>query len=121
MTSDVTKRVRGWLIGCSLVLALAAGLFVLRAAGQQGAKAAPFSLSPDQVIACVKTASAAKAGNVRELEAEKEKGKLVCEVAILAQDGKTYEVVVDVSDNSVVEIEEDDDDDDDDDDNDNKR
>ena len=117
MTRSMTRRTRGWLIVCSL--ALAAGLFVMKAAGQQGAKSAPVSLTAEQVIASVKTAAAAKPGNVLELEAEREGGKLVCEVEILAGDGKKYEVVVDVANNSVVEIEEEDDDDDDDDDDDN--
>ena len=116
MTRSVTRRTGGWLIVCSL--ALAAGLFAAKVAGQQGAKQPPVGLTAEQVIASVKTAAAAKPGNVLELEAEKEGGKLVCEVEILAQDGKTYEVVVDVANNSVVEIEEDDDDHDD---NDNRR
>jgi hypothetical protein len=117
MARIMTRRTRGWLIFCSL--ALAAGLFVMRAAGQhqQGAKQGPAGLTAEQVIASVKTAAAAKPGSVLELEAERERGKLVCEVEILAEDGKKYEVVVDVANNSVAEIEEEDDDDDDDDDN----
>jgi hypothetical protein len=121
MTRGLTRLTRGWLIGCSFVLALAAGLFVMKAAGRQGTKPAPVSLSAEQVVASVRTAVAAKPGNVRGLEAEQERGKVVCEIEILAGDGKTYEVVVDVANDSVVEIEEEDDDDDDDDDDDNKR
>ena len=100
-----------------VALTLVAGLFGMRAVGQ-GAKRAKVSLPPGQAIAAITTAVAAKPGNVRGLEVESEKGKLVCEVEILAEDGKTYEVVVDVATNTVVEVEDEDDDDDDDDDDD---
>ena len=46
------------------------------------------------------------------MEAENEGGKITCEVEILAPDGKTYEVEMDVATNKVIEIEVDDDSDD---------
>ncbi len=61
------------------------------------------------MIASIKTAVAAKPGNVRAVEVENEGGKTICEVEILAQDGKTYEVEVDVATNTVVEVEADND------------
>ena len=113
----MTKRVRVLLFGCLVAATLTAGLFGMKARGQNN-RNGKVSLTAVQVISSVTTAVTAKPGNVLELEAESEKGKLLCEVEILAQDGKTYEVVVDVNSNTVVEVEEEDDDDDDDDDND---
>jgi len=46
---------------------------------------------------------------VRAVEAESEGDKVLCEVEILAQDGKTYEIEVDVATNAVTEVEEDND------------
>ena len=105
-----TKRFGGLTLGCLIALMLAAGGLGMRAEGQ-GAKESKASLSADQAVACVRTAAASKPGNVRAMEAEVEGGKVVCEVEILAPDGKTYEVVVDVTSNAVVEVEEDDDND----------
>ncbi|MDQ3753901.1 MAG: hypothetical protein M3371_04125 [Acidobacteriota bacterium] len=68
------------------------------------------------MIASIRTAVAAKPGNVREVEIENEGDKTLCEVEILAQDGKTYEVEIDVATNTVVEVETDDDADEDEDD-----
>jgi len=99
---------------CLVVMVFAINGLGTKAKGR--AKQDKVSIPAEQVIASIRTAVSAKSGNVLEIEAENEKGKLVCEVEILAQDGKTYEVVVDVATNSVVEIEADDDDDDDDDD-----
>lgn len=73
------------------------------------AKETKVAIPAEQVITSIRTAIAAKPGNVIEVEAEKEAGKTICEVEILAQDGKTYEVAVDVSTNTVVEVEADDD------------
>ena len=103
-----TKRL-GWLmLGCLLAFVLAAGGLGMRAEGR-GARDAKAAISADQLIACVRTAVASKPGNVRAVEAESEGDKLLCEVEILAQDGKTYEVEVDVATNAVVEVEEDND------------
>jgi len=102
-----TKRIIGSILGCLIVLALAAGLFGLfgmKAEGQ-GAKQTEAGIPAEQVIASIRTAVAAKPGDVRAVEAENEAGKVICEVEILAQDGKTYEVKVDVATNTVIEIE----------------
>ena len=63
------------------------------------------ALPAEQVIASIRTAVAAKPGNVLEIEAESEAGKSICGVVIQATDGKTYEVEVDVVANKVLEIE----------------
>ncbi|MBA3242901.1 MAG: PepSY domain-containing protein [Acidobacteria bacterium] len=118
MIRSNAKRFRGLLFGCLVAAALVAVGVGIKAAGQEK-KEAKASLSAEQVIASITTAVAAKPGNVLELEAEREKGRTLCEVEILAQDGKTYEVSVDVATNTVVEVEADEDDDDDDDDDEN--
>lgn len=63
------------------------------------------TLPKAQLDASIQTALKAKPGKVVETEAEVENGKTVCEVSILAADGKTYEVEVDVAANKVIEIE----------------
>jgi len=71
------------------------------------------ALPADQMIASIRTAVAAKPGNVLGVEAETENGKTHCDVEVLAADGKTYEVEVDVASNKVVGVELEDDKDDD--------
>jgi uncharacterized membrane protein YkoI len=44
---------------------------------------------------------------VREVEVTKEGDKTICEVEILGQDGKAYDVRVDVATNTVIKVEED--------------
>jgi uncharacterized membrane protein YkoI len=105
------RRLVGLVFGCLAALVLAAGALGMRAAGQSAAQPKA-AISADQAVACVRTAVAAKPGDVRAVEAEREGGKLVCEVEVLAQDGKTYEVVVDTATGAVIEVESDDEDDD---------
>ncbi len=98
---------------------LAVGLLGVKAGGaqqqqqqQQRAeddKDSKAALPVEQVIASIRTAVAAKPGDVLAVEAEVENGKTLCEVEILAPDRKTYEVEVDVATNTVVELEEDND------------
>lgn len=63
------------------------------------------ALPAEQVIASIRTAVAAKPGRVLEVDAESENGKTVCDVKILAADGKTYEVGVDVASNKAGTVE----------------
>ncbi len=131
MRQSRIRRVMLSLLGCAVVMMLAAvGLLGVEAGGQkkqqqqqqQRAEAdkdsddkdsedkdSKAALPVEQVIACIRTAVAAKPGDVLAVEAEVEDGKTLCEVEILAQDRKTYEVEVDVATNTVVEIEEDND------------
>lgn len=92
------------------VCAVALGIVALTGLGlkawaEQEDDDVKIALPAAQVIASIQTAVAAKAGSVLEIEAEKENGKSLCEVTILANDGKAYEVEVDVAANKVLEIE----------------
>jgi hypothetical protein len=120
MMQSGTKRIVGLTLCCLVALALAGGGFWMTAEGQ-GAKKAKPTISAEQAITSIRTAIAAKAGDLRGIEAENEGGKTFCEVEILAQDGNTYEVLVDVATNTVAKVEVDDDDDDDDDDEDDNK
>jgi hypothetical protein len=107
MMKSRTKRIAGLVLGCLVALPL--GGVRIRARGQ-GAKQTKAAIEAEQVIASIRTAIAAKPGSVRAVEVESEGGKIICEVEILAQDGKTYEVEIDVATNTVVEVEGEDDD-----------
>ncbi|MCM3902822.1 MAG: hypothetical protein ND866_14045 [Pyrinomonadaceae bacterium] len=99
--------------GSSLVFVFAVALAVFWYVTQVeggSAKKAKVAIPADQVIASIRTAIAAKPGNLLGVEVENEGGKTVCEVEILIPDGKTYEVEVDVASNTLVEVELEDDD-----------
>lgn len=66
---------------------------------------APKHLTADQAMMCIKTAVGAKAGNIRELEVKIEGNRTVCEVEMIASDGKKHEVYIDVGANKVLRIE----------------
>jgi uncharacterized membrane protein YkoI len=102
MMRSRAKRIVVPILGCSV--ALTAGIFGMKAEGQ-GAKQSKAAVPAEQVIASIRTAVAAKPGDVRAVETENENGKTICEVEVLAQDGKTYEVEVDVETNTVIEVE----------------
>ena len=74
-------------------------------AGENAAEEAKAALPVEQVIASIRTAVAQKPGRVLEVEGETERGKTLCEVLILGDDGKRYEVSVDVATNKAVEVE----------------
>jgi len=114
MMQSRTNRIVGLTLGCLVALAIVVSGFGIKVEGQ-GAKDTKAAVSAEQVIASVRTAVAAKPGNVRAVEMENKGGKTICEVKILAQDGKAYEVEVDVATNKVIEVEAEDDDDEDDD------
>jgi uncharacterized membrane protein YkoI len=102
------KQLGGLVTGCLIVLTLAVSVWIA-SAWSQNAKDSRAAVSADQAIACVRTAVTAKAGDVRSMEVDNEDGKLICEMEILAQDGKSYEVEVDVASNTVTDVEEDND------------
>ena len=108
MMQHRTKRIVGLMLGVSVALLMAVGLFGMKAEGR-GEKDSKAALPAEQVIACIRTAVANKPGDVRAVEAEKEEGKTLCEVEVVATDGKTYEIEVDAATNTVVEVEEDND------------
>jgi len=114
MRQSKIRRVTLSMLGCAVLLPAAVGLLGVEAGGRQQHRAetdtdSKAALPVEQLIASIRTAVAAKPGNVLAVEVEVEDGKTLCEVEILAQDRKTYEVEVDVATNTVVEIEEDDD------------
>lgn len=108
------KRVVAMLAGGVAALALTGG--GLKAWAEHGEKGegteAKIALPAAQIIASIRTAVAAKPGHVLEVEAESEKGKTHCDVKVVGNDGKTYEVGVDVASNKAVSVELDDDKDD---------
>jgi hypothetical protein len=104
-----TKRIVGLMLG-GLAAVLTVGSLGVKAQ-ERGEQETQVALPAEQVIASIQTAVAAKPGSVREVEAENEAGKTICEVSILAQDGKTYDVEVNAATNTVVGVEADDEDD----------
>jgi uncharacterized membrane protein YkoI len=65
---------------------------------------APKHVSAEQAIGCIKIALSAKPGNIREMEVKTESNKTVCEVEIIASDGKKFEVYVDVASGKVLRV-----------------
>lgn len=113
MKASRAKLITGSIFASLIVLALTVGVFGIKA-NPTDDKQTKVSVPAEQVIESIRTAIAAKSGNVRGVDIESEDGKVVCEISVLAADGKTYEVEVDVATNTVLEIEEDDDNDKDD-------
>ena len=56
----------------------------------------------DEAIACIRTAVAAQAGFVREVEGDDEGGKRICEVKLVDQMGKRHTLHIDVQTKQVV-------------------
>ena len=90
-------------LGC--VKDLSAGLLatlLLTTGGMLGAAPAAQSspaLTADHVIACIKTAVAAQAGLVKEVEVEYEGTQWLCEVKLVGETGKRHKLHVDVATN----------------------
>lgn len=92
------QRAKDILIGLFATLLFTAGGMVVAAHAGQITSA----LTADQAIACIRTAVSAQAGMVKEVEAEDEGGQRLCEVKIVDDTGKRYELHVDVTTNQVV-------------------
>jgi hypothetical protein len=60
------------------------------------------ALTAEEAIACIRTAVAAQAGWVKEVEGDEEKGQRRCEVKIVDETGKRHKLHVDVQTNQVV-------------------
>jgi len=67
----------------------------------------PQALAADHVVACIRTAVAAQAGLVKEVEAKYKRGQWLCEVEIVDDTGQKHELQVDVTTNTVVKAERD--------------
>ena len=65
------------------------------------------ALAADHVIACVRTASSAQAGLVREVDVKDKRGQWLCEVELVDEAGQKHELSVDVTTNQVVASERD--------------
>lgn len=89
----------------NLTIATAIALGAVSFASLSAEPRAPKHVSADQAIACIKAALAAKPGNITELEVKTERNKTVCEVELIASDGKKFEVYVDVASGKVMRIE----------------
>lgn len=80
-----------------MLIVVASGIYV-GAQNRQGRAAA----TAQQTIACINTAIAARAGLVESIDIDREGGRIVCEVEIVADNGREYNVYVDVTDNKVI-------------------
>ena len=89
--------------GLLATLLLTAGNMV----GVAHAGKTPPALAADHVVACIRTAVAAQAGLVKEVEVKYKRGQWLCEVEIVDDTGREHELRVDVSTNSVVKAERD--------------
>ncbi len=76
-----------------------------------GAEEAPIGIPAAQLVRAINSASAAKAGNIAEVEVESEKGQTTVDVDVLAADGQKYEVSVEAATGKVLSVAVDKDDD----------
>ena len=90
-----TKALR---VGLCALLLLTAGSTMVVVHADQNAQA----LAADHVITCIRTAVAAQPGLVKEVEAEYERGRWLCEVKLVDDAGKRHKLHVDVATNQVV-------------------
>jgi hypothetical protein len=86
------------LVGLCATLLLTVGSMVAVAHADKTTPA----LAADHVIACIKTAVAAQAGLIKEVEVEYEGTQWLCEVKLVDAAGKRHKLHVDVATNQVV-------------------
>ena len=91
------QRARTMFVGFLTTLLLTAAPMMVAPAD----KTTP-ALAADHVIACIKTAVAAQAGLVKEVEVEYEGTQWLCEVKLVDEAGKRHKLHVDVATNQVV-------------------
>lgn len=91
------QRIRTMFVGFLTTLLLTAATMMVAHAD----KTTP-GLAADHVIACIKTAVAAQAGLVKEVEVEYEGTQWLCEVKLVDEAGKRHKLHVDVATNQVV-------------------
>jgi uncharacterized membrane protein YkoI len=89
----------------SLITAASLSLIAIAQSGMAAEPRAAKQVSAEQAMSCIKQAVAAKAGQIKELEVKVESNRTVCEVEIIAADGKKHEVYIDVAANKVLRIE----------------
>jgi len=62
----------------------------------------PEALTAEEAIACIRTAAAAQAGWVKDVEGEVERGLRVCEVKMVDETGKRHTLHIDVQTQQVL-------------------
>jgi acetylornithine deacetylase/succinyl-diaminopimelate desuccinylase-like protein len=90
----ITQRMRVCLLA---VLLITGGLLSTAYANRSTS-----GLAADHVIACIKTAVAAQAGLIKDVEVEDERGQWRCEVKLIDKAGTRHTLHVDVATNQVV-------------------
>jgi hypothetical protein len=65
------------------------------------------ALTADHVIACIRTAVAAHAGEIKDVDVEYQRGQWLCEVEIVDVTGQEYELTIDMTTYQVVKTERD--------------
>jgi hypothetical protein len=96
--------------GTKTLLASVCATWLLTIGGLVGiaqADRAKPALAADHVIACIRTASAAQAGLVREVDVKYKRGQWLCEVDMVDDSGQKHELSVDVTTNQIIKTERD--------------
>lgn len=88
------------LAGLALTLLLLGGGL----AGAASPDPPPEALTADEAIACIRTAVAAQAGWIKDVEGDQEGGKRLCEVELVDDTGKRHKLHIDVQTNQVVKV-----------------
>jgi hypothetical protein len=65
------------------------------------------ALTADHVIACIRSATSAQAGAIKEVDVEYKRGQWLCEVDIVDDAGQEYELSIDVTTYQLVKTERD--------------
>jgi hypothetical protein len=65
------------------------------------------ALTADHVIACIRTAVAAHAGEIKDVDVEYRRGQWLCEVELVDDTGQAYELSIDMTTYQVVKTERD--------------
>ena len=89
-----------WLTTLSTMTLLMLGLSATPVSAQH--RSTTEAVTAAQAIACINTAMQARAGQIKKREIELEKDQLVCEVEILAADGKKYDMYVEVAGGKII-------------------
>ena len=97
------KFIGGIFAGFLLAVLLVSGGVYVDAQSKRAAK----SMTSDQAISCINTAVKAQAGRITNLDIEMKGGKMVCEVEIITEEGKEYDVDIDANANILIQVKED--------------
>lgn len=100
-TPRKTKFIAGAGLGALVLCGLGAGVLFAQADEADS----NVGITPAQATAAMQAAVAAQPGLIEELDVEREGNQTVCEVSVLAANGKDYDVVVNVNTNKVLRVE----------------